>query len=234
MEFRAFLEAIGGDTVSLLSGIGSVALLIFGLTAFYNKAVPRWIVLIVAALCFIFAAFRVWTTEHRLRLSAERELAQKFTPDFVLVFGQGSSHLSHGITYISLFGELLNRGADSMARNWSAHYKSSTLDDKCDVVLNLGTNRILLRGGHEEAVTTADNDLVALTSKNIPRGESRSGVLTLGVSGDHIKEVISGDATIIVTVHDYMGTPYTGGYKGSGKPEEFQPIPGLTYKKKQW
>jgi uncharacterized membrane protein len=80
MEMRLFLQAILADTVALVSGIGSVILPILGITAFFNKPTPRWIVLVVAAICFTYAAARVWTTEHRARVAAEQKLYELTVP----------------------------------------------------------------------------------------------------------------------------------------------------------
>ena len=89
MDFGGFFRALAADMVALLSGIGSVVLLLIGLI-YWEKPIPRWITLVVSALCFIFAAIRIWERErkatefYRESLRQEREQAQQ--PDVALVW----------------------------------------------------------------------------------------------------------------------------------------------------
>src|ERR1035441_9669547 len=76
MDLKLFCDAVVGDTVALVSGAGSVVLLVLGLTLYFKKPTPRWVVLAIAALCFFLAGARVWTAEHRARIEAERIKAE--------------------------------------------------------------------------------------------------------------------------------------------------------------
>jgi hypothetical protein len=77
MELKLFFDALLNDGVALMSSVGSIVLLCLGLTFFYKKPTPRWIVLATAAICFFFAAARIWTNEHHARLDAENKLSVK-------------------------------------------------------------------------------------------------------------------------------------------------------------
>ena len=133
MELRLFSQAISGDFVALMSGVGSVVLLILGLTYFLNRPVPRGIVFIVAAACFFLSAARVWTTEYRAKVAAQ-QLAQQTQvklddlakPDFRL---QSFTLLAGDVPYgVDLFLNvgLRNLGAQSSAFGWKLTLRTET------------------------------------------------------------------------------------------------------------
>ncbi len=122
MDIKLFMDAIGGDLVALLSGIGSVVLLILGLTIFYKKDTPRWVVLSVAAVCFFCAAARIWTTEHRTLVKTRDDLLALNSPQLVLTIdelGVGTLRLGQqSQSGIMVVANLVNRGAPSIAEDW--------------------------------------------------------------------------------------------------------------------
>ena len=89
MDLGGFFRALASDMVALLSGIGSVGLLVVGLI-YWDKPIPRWITLLVSALCFVLAAIRIWEKErkqaefYKEALRQEQERAQQ--PDVALVW----------------------------------------------------------------------------------------------------------------------------------------------------
>jgi hypothetical protein len=128
MDIKAFLDAIGGDLVALMSGIGSLVLLILGLTIFHKKNVPRWIVLVVALICLLCAAARVWTAEHRLRLAKEQQLQDLTVPQFEAYYtvSTATPNLTGGTrTSVILNGRIINRGAPSIINDWELYLKFS-------------------------------------------------------------------------------------------------------------
>ena len=76
MDIWEFILALVTDWVALMSGIASVILSILGLTRKWQQ-VPNWVWWSAAAICFLFANARIWTTEHRARIDAENKLTVK-------------------------------------------------------------------------------------------------------------------------------------------------------------
>jgi hypothetical protein len=72
-DLREFLGSIGRDTVALLSGVASVILSAASATGLF-AALPKWLFWAAAAMCFVFAAFRVWQKEHHLVLELREEV----------------------------------------------------------------------------------------------------------------------------------------------------------------
>jgi hypothetical protein len=136
MDFKDFFLAFTNNWVSLLSGCGSVALLIIGLPL-YKKGVPRWIVLLVAAICFFIASVKVWTTEHQAVIVAQQatnalqgQLDAMNKPDFILdayqtvVVDQLAQKPSAFLVNLTL----KNLGAASAAYIWNLSIKSPTMN----------------------------------------------------------------------------------------------------------
>jgi hypothetical protein len=216
MDLWPFLVAIAGDWVSLMSGIASVSLAILGLR--FKVSERRWF-WCAGAVCFLLASVRVWTTEQRLVASA--------TPQFVFSANQTNTFyekdLNTSLVLIALV--VLNRGADSVAVGWKAHYDSPTFrSDMPNVHL---TNEQLVFNQHSAtplAWDTAD-DLAAKSMTPIKRGSMVAGRLPLSVPGDRRAEIQDGTATITITVQDYLGREYVFALRSSGI-EDFRYLPG--------
>lgn len=126
MDLKLFVYALSGDLVALMSGIGSIILLVLGFTTFYTRPTPRWIVLLVAALCFFLASARVWTTEHNGRESAELALQKLTKPQlepsiWVLLIAPESLDNSHSL--VTAVISIINKGAQSIITDWQASIK---------------------------------------------------------------------------------------------------------------
>ncbi len=113
-----YIKAIASDTVSLLSGIGSVILLLLDATYFRKKPTPRWIVLILALVCLVFASYRVWSAEHVAKIELEGRLKSLTVPQLVGSFGsmdgQPAEGRSKGVVITGNF-DIKNLGAPSIA-----------------------------------------------------------------------------------------------------------------------
>jgi hypothetical protein len=123
MELLAFLKALVTDWFALMGGIASVVLTGLGTFRQWGK-VPRPAFWAAAALCFFFAAARVWTTEH------ERYLAEvdKNTPQLVgniehMQANRGTNAPSDE-TEIFLLASIKNQGAPSFAEGFSLKVKT--------------------------------------------------------------------------------------------------------------
>jgi hypothetical protein len=130
MDLRLFFTALTGDTVALMSGAGSVVLLILGLTVFFNKPLPRGIVLLVAAACFFLASARIWTAEYRARIAAEKKLDDLTKPKLVGVIDQwfaGDSSEAGGFP-VFVVVSIKNDGAPSIAQGFRMRIKADAYD----------------------------------------------------------------------------------------------------------
>ncbi len=117
MDLSDFLWAIISDFVSLMSGIASVVLLILGALRKWAN-VPRPVLWTAAAVCFFFAAARVWTTEHRKYLTElERNKPQLAGGIVQCRFfpwpGEPNSSM------IVIVASIKNTGAPSVAAAWT-------------------------------------------------------------------------------------------------------------------
>lgn len=121
MDLKDFINALVGDWVALMSGIASVVLTIVGIAKKW-KQVPRWTFWAAAVVCFFFASARVWTTEHRARLQAEKHLEQMTIPKLnsqfsnliTTQFNRGKDENSDVI----VSGVITNRGGPTVLNNW--------------------------------------------------------------------------------------------------------------------
>jgi hypothetical protein len=222
MDLKDFLVAIMGDWVSLMSGIASVILTIVG-TARNWQQVPRWILLIVAAICFFFACARVWTTEHRKYLSE----VEHNIPAFKLSLGTGISFYNDEVkaTIFLLNIRIVNEGADSAVIDWKAHYKSPTLerDGNCIQILT-DPFQTTLPNGNKFILTRADQ-IMTKSSLPIPRGGKISGWLPVSLPGRIAPDGMKLDTTITVIVTDYKGKAYSAILKGDTGGDKFPGVP---------
>ena len=75
-----YLRALWSDLVARLSGIASVILTAIGATR--KAGLPSWTFWVAAAVCFIFASFRVWLKQYQAVQAANAEIARLQRPKF--------------------------------------------------------------------------------------------------------------------------------------------------------
>jgi hypothetical protein len=219
-----YLLAFTHDWVTLMSGIASVVLTIAGIARKW-EFIPRWYWLVTAAICFFVASFRVWNAEHRKYLETQSTLQNISKPKFILsVFSSVNFYVeTEDKTVMFPTMRIINHGADSIVSDYKAHYRSPTVDE--DVTLfNLSApidtptplGRFMLR----------PSDPINAQPGPITRGNARTGRLPVIFSGNRIKEIGEG-AQLIITVWDYLGTPYTVTFTGGTSQQNFiQYMPG--------
>lgn len=229
MELKDFLAALASDWVSLMTGIASVVLLILGAFRDWNR-VPRPLIWTAAALCFFFAAARVWTTEHRARIKAEQQLSDITKPDFVFGISQMISRYQKegNVTVALISAEILNKGAASVTGNWKAHYKSPTLDGDMDFVTPDREPVMFGGSGPAGAVAFYGTKAIQLTTSvnRIERGDRVSGRMLLTIPGNRSDEISSGQATVTISMEDYLGRSYSAEFIGGPGTERLKFLPG--------
>jgi hypothetical protein len=190
MELKLFFDALLNDGVALMSSVGSIVLLCLGLTFFYKKPTPRWIVLATAAICFFFAAARIWTNEHHARLDAENKLSvkEKERPKPELV-GEVVQILwvdSKPTTVLFLLVRVKNIGSlASIAESF--HLRVDSLG--VDLATTVFPKRItLIDKGRLIAVFHRDNDLTTrIMNPVLPGGAPLVGWLYFVIHDDPVK-----------------------------------------------
>jgi hypothetical protein len=68
LEFWSYIKSFSQDWVTRMTGVASLVIPFGNLIAekiSSGKLLPQWTLVVVAALCFLVASFRVWRVEHR-------------------------------------------------------------------------------------------------------------------------------------------------------------------------
>lgn len=182
------------------------------------------------AVVFLFMAFfKAWRDQYRSRIMADHKL-RIAEPDFVLSFGQivVKHDSTRDITALLIQSHLLNRGADSVALGWRAHYKSKSYDDEATVNVFAEDAISLPFGSNEYKYVIGRDDLMPIkTIRSITRGNITMGALFIVVPGNRFDEVLAGAATITVSVNDYLGKCYSVDYVSAGQKTEQQYSAGV-------
>jgi hypothetical protein len=196
---------------------------VFTLLAVYvaiTNRPERWVVIassVAALFMFLVAAFLAWRDEHLARIRTEDALREQ-TPDFGLVLGQAVSiyDATQDHTLVVLVAELTNRGANSAAVGWSAHYVSQTLDTGVELKNLLDPELRLPFGGGKYLAITQKDLIHAKTVPTVPRAHNVGGRLVLAVPGDRRAEINGGKATIVVSCEDYTRRRCSAFFNPSG------------------
>jgi len=117
----AYLQAILSRWIFLLSGIGSVFLLLLALTRFRERT-PRWIIVVVSLICFQVASYNVWIAEHEAKQKLQQDLELLSVPRLVGSFGAMSAVPAVRQNKDTVFTgdfDIKNLGAPSLADKFS-------------------------------------------------------------------------------------------------------------------
>jgi hypothetical protein len=225
-----FLLAVASEWVALMSGAVSLAIAIW-LQITKKPWISSVVFKTIGVACMFFAFYGAWYKEHT-ELLKHIETNQ---PQFVLKLGQGFAllDLESNKTIIFIQTELINRGADSVAINWAAHYKSTTIDKDIGVIIFPEDYiEVSPRLGKLNYIVKREDLIIYKTTTAIKRGNMVAGPILLSIEGDKSIE-ISGDATITISTEDYLGRKYQARFKGSGQEGELKYYPGATVKEKR-
>jgi hypothetical protein len=255
MDLKLFFDAIVGDTVALVSGAGSVVLLVLGLTLYFKKPTPRWVVLAIAALCFFLAGARVWTAEHRARIEAERikaeaERAKETTekrlealtiPNLsgeISLFSVFPAH-DNKDAVVTLVAKIKNNGAPSIAeiQNIKARLTNGQELTLTPVPITdkLKTITLLRRQGEPGIVLMANDYLPnKLLIAPVPTGGAVQGfvmALARGITKDELSQV---GTLLIIDFQDINGRPFSISRPISGQRMEIVDVEKLQHHQMQF
>jgi hypothetical protein len=183
--------------------------------------------LAVVFLCMAF--FKAWRDEYLGRVVANQKL-RATEPDFVLDLGQIVIKYdpARDFTALLIHMQILNRGADSVAVNWHARYKSASCEDEAEINIFAEESISLPFSSGEYQYIIKRDDLMPLkTIRPVTKGSIAAGLLFVLVSGNRFDEILSGAATITVSVDDYLGKCYQADYVSSGKSSVQGYYPGI-------
>jgi hypothetical protein len=207
MDLQGFFLAIFADWVALMSGIASVALTILGVVRKWD-ALPRRALWVAALICFFFAAARVWTAEHRARLTSEKHLEELTTPklsgaiSFVSVSPTGDETDS----IVMVGATIKNTGAPSIADELSMRIRLNSGQEIPLVPLSRPPKNIELHldRASQPDVTLLKEDYLPLKTKSQPivTGGAAEGWTWGLAKGAKKAEVIKPGTTIILSFKD--------------------------------
>jgi hypothetical protein len=217
MDIPGFLKAVSSDWVALMSGVGSIAMLILGITVFHKKSIPRWLVLVVAAVCLVCASARVWTTENR-KYQAEIKIEEdknkpglSATLDGVAIAPGRPPH----DCVVTAWMTIRNVGAQSIAENFTLKVvtTSGMISHGTYVSPPPENERINLGIGEKDTSTALlfRKDSLALKATETPiqhNGEA-SGFLMFYISGVDRNELKEKGSIIELEFTDIFGKSYT-------------------------
>src|SRR4051794_32360097 len=174
--------------------------------------------------CAAFSSYWVWRVERlkkneiaaRLEdtLAQLKQAADAKKPDFRLEIHNALSAFfpePNPHTLVLLAVSITNAGADSVVRQYRVKYDSEDLHTEPQLVTF--PDQAIEIGGFRMMGRDAINHK---TNVPIPRGGHAVGRLPFVVPDNRIQQVASGEASIAVTIHDYVSNSYTVTFKGTG------------------
>jgi hypothetical protein len=200
-----------------------------GVYAAWQEKSNHWVVgasIVAALILFLIAAFLSWNEEHRLRVIAEAQLADR-RPRFLLNLGAmvWQYNQQRDMTVFFIVGGIINQGEPSVATHWSATYNIGASSEPMTGHYLYGAYVLTVRN---EVITFTNNDLLTARtlSQRVERGEHRGGRLLFTVPGNRTVQVESLQFRIDITCQDYLQTPYTASYAPSPAPlDSIQHLP---------
>jgi hypothetical protein len=139
-------------------------------------------------------------------------------PEFVVTAGQAVSAYFTGQDRTIMFHaiDVLNKGADSVAIGWKAHYKSPTLDADVETVNIIG-QPIAIKVDDGNILIIRQEDIFQVKGmRGIARGHMEWGRFPVSIPGDRMEEINNG-AEIWIELEDYTGRVYKTKYQSFGK-----------------
>jgi hypothetical protein len=227
-----YLGALASDWFALLSGAGSVVLLVLSITAFNERQFPRRVVLLVAFGCFLSSTVRVWGIERGLRKAAEADLAAAIDdrkPNLEGRFEQIVSGDSPdlGKTQVFVLFTVKSLGAPSIAEGWRMEIRGHELSLDLSPSLipdpftlsDSSTGRVVMKFHGKEA-------LYEKAIKSIQRGDLVRGWLRFVLPDAANKPIHVPSTTWTMYFSDIVGREYKATYVMSGESGEQQYLPG--------
>jgi hypothetical protein len=192
---------------------------------FWDWKPSRKLFALILVIGFLISIFSAWREEHRKYVEKAEELEKLSKPKFILsVFSSVNFYVEkEDKTVMFPTVRIINQGADSIVADYKAHYHSPTLDQ--DVMLFNLTQPLDVPTPIGRFILRPSDPINAQTGP-IARGNAGTGRLPVIFSGNKVKEIGEG-AQLVITVWDYLGTPYSVTFTGTSSQQNFiQAMPG--------
>jgi hypothetical protein len=158
------------------------------------------------------------TKDLSLATALQTELNNLTRPEFVLALGQGGYTFvpDHNETLLFIQARLVNHGASSAPMDWSAHYRSKTLDTNLRFLRPIPPLLLFHPVGESFSIKFDASKEINVKTGAIERGTYIEGPLLMTIPGNKIAELDHSDAIVTITVHDYLEQSYSNGWESSG------------------
>lgn len=174
MDIVGFAYALWADWVGLMSGIASLVTTTAGF--FQSDKRRKWFFYVVAALCFVLASVRIWTTEHRLAIAA---LFQPKLHMTVTLGGSGANPLQPTSSFVYAEVRVTNTGTQSALHTWKL--RAQALDGQWvegqTTIMEGEDLKLANEKGDTRPFPARERFLPEVTTNPIPTGGSSSGFM---------------------------------------------------------
>lgn len=216
MEWGGFFSAISESWVSLMGGIASVILSFIG--AFYSwrgETIPARALWIAALICFLVAAVKIWTVEHRKYFA---EVEKGHSPKISITVHQISTALmliegkSEAVFILTILS-VRNTGAPSIVDTWLM-----TMNDPKIKITKITVAEDLQWPYTNGIYTFSKNDYIHKKTAEQPvlAGGKKVGFMLWRVEGLGHKSIIDDKgqlSKLTITARDVNGTLITATIK---------------------
>jgi hypothetical protein len=173
------------DWISLVSGVASVVLSSMG--AIRKKPLPQWAWWTAAAICFLLAPARIWTTEHRRANRLQVILDQQVNPQLACTIDQisqsASGQNSQANSVLISIVTLRNTGAPSAADSYSLRVKLLDGSEVSGLLLTIPERLPITYPNGFTRTLKSDQALYNKTVTPVGHNEIRRGFLMFQLTG---------------------------------------------------
>jgi hypothetical protein len=231
MLIREFIKVLWDDWVALMSGIASIAL------AFWAAYFPptdvvagRTLLWLASVICFILAAYRIWSKEFKARQAAERLLEAERQQKTPALSGKIEQVMTGDIPNVGaqlfIYMAVGNAGAKSVAEGWSLRIEASDFDVTIRPTY-IPEELPLYNGSGKHIATLYSRDTIyekAMTP--IECGSVIRGVLRYILEGIPAERIDKPGNKLTVMFADFLGNPYAASYSYTGNKAPPMYLPG--------
>jgi hypothetical protein len=216
-----YISAIWSDVVARMSGLASLAFTVFGVFSDWFSGIKggehaREFCWSAAVICFLYANYRIWADEHRKRICEQ----PKFIMNIEHLNWEYQEDQNNTVFIMAVF--LLNQGAPSVARGWSAVYE---IGDSTETLNLIHVAQWVLRVGMESVTITGPDQIPSKTlERRLETGEAKHGRILFTIPGDRVEQIRSLQFKVRLRCRDFLGNLAETSFSPSSIPVTGVPI----------